>query len=499
MARDATDGSQGPDHPQLGAAVSFTYATVQPDRWTFGADKIRAWVERFLEGRVLNACAGETVLEHDPVHRNDIDPDVDADTHLDVRALPDELDTTFDVIVYDPPFTSHQAAATYDQSTPGYGTEVVDALHALLRPGGRVLTFGYSTWGMPADRGYRHAAVGLFNTLGRQHDYLGVVSRHAPDTVGELASPAAADRTATVRANAVAPTDHDYEDQPEGTVEMTYRVCGHDVWLEAAAVRRWVETHLQGRTLVVYARPGVGQLTHRPLLVNATPGHECKSEAVDMRVDPVTLSEALSQVFQSVVFAPPPTAFQATTEYRGDDTGLSTAVKRELHEVLEPGGLVIQLGHTASCMRADFGYDREAVAIFARPGDEHDIVGAVDRKRTNDLTDLTRQSGTTYKTCEACFTEWTTLDPAFRVACPLCGATAAHKVGPHLHGGEYCLNPDGTVPNAGTALEGIHWARIRAAREQLDEFGPCPATDTDVHERVADHVVQFEPVVSDDS
>ena len=497
MTSDSTRDAQPLDHPHVGD-ISFTYATVQPDRWTFGTDKIRAWVERFLEGRVLNACAGETVLNHDSVHRNDIDPDVDADTHLDVRALPDELDTTFNVIVYDPPFTPHQAAATYDQSAPGYGTEVVDALHALLRPGGRVLMFGYSTWGMPANRGYRHEAVGLFNTLGRQHDYLGMVSHHEPDAVGEFSSPAEANGTATVRANAVAPAEHDYGDQPEGTVEMTYRVCEHAAWLKTAPVRRWVETHLQGRTLVVYARSGVSQLNHRPLLVNATPSHECNAEAVDMRVDPVTLSEALLQVVQSVVFAPPPTAFQATTEYRGAETGLSTAVKRELHEVLEPGGQVIQLGHTASCMRSDFGYEREAVAIFARPGGEHDVVGAVDRKRTNDLTDLMRQSGTTYERCKACFAEWTTLDPAFRVGCPLCGATAAHRVGPHLYGGEYCLNPDGTVPNAGTALEGIHWARIRAARERLDDVRECPATDTGIHDRRTDHPVQFQPAVADD-
>ena len=493
MTSDTTHDAQPLDHPHVGD-VSFTYATVQPDRWTFGADKIRAWVERFLEGCVLNACAGETVLNHKPIHRNDVDPDVDADTYLDVRALPDELDTTFDAIVYDPPFTPHQAAATYDQSAPGYGTEVVDALHALLRPGGRVLTFGYSTWGMPADRGYRHEAVGLFNTLGRQHDYLGVVSRHAPDA----SSPATACRTASVRANAVAPADHDYEDQPEGTIKMSYSVCEQDAWLETTSVRHWVETYLQGRALVVYDRPGVNQLAHQPLLLNASPDSEADGETVDMCVDPTALSDSLSQVVQSVVFAPPSAAFQATTEYRGNETGLSTAVKRELHEVLEPGGQVIQLGHTASCMRSDFGYEREAVGIFARPGDEHDVVGAVDRKRTNDLTDLMRQSGTTYERCKACFAEWTILDPAFRVGCPLCGATAAHRAGPHLHGGEYCLSPDGTVPNAGTALEGIHWARIRAARERLDDLGGCPATDTGIHDRRTDHPVRFQPIVADD-
>lgn len=72
-----------PNGPQLDADVTFTYCTVQPNRWTFSAAKIRAWVEQYLDGRVLNACAGPTKLGHSPVHRNDIDPEIDADTHVD--------------------------------------------------------------------------------------------------------------------------------------------------------------------------------------------------------------------------------------------------------------------------------------------------------------------------------------------------------------------------------------------------------------------------------
>jgi hypothetical protein len=361
--------------PDPGSNPTLAYCTVQPDRWTFGADKIRAWVEQFLDGHVLNACAGQTVLDHEPVHRNDIDPDIDADTHHDVRALPNKLDTQFDVIVYDPPFTVNQASETYDEEAPGYGPDVVHALHSLLRPGGRVVMFGYSTWGMPADRGYRREAVGLFNTLGRQHDYLGVVSRHDPD--GEI--PGVAHQPATVRANAVAPADHEYEDQPEERVEMSHHECDDSAWLEADTIRTWVEEHLDGKALVVHDRPGVDQLDHSPLRVNSPPDSEWDRTNADMTIAPTALSDRLSQVFETAVFAPATTAFQATTDHWGKQTGLSTAIKREIHEVLEPGGTVIQLGHTASCMRSDFGYERESIAICARPGNHHDIIGTVDR------------------------------------------------------------------------------------------------------------------------
>lgn len=199
------------------------------------------------------------------------------------------------------------------------------------------------------------------------------------------------------------------------------------------------------------------------------------------------------------MFNPPGRVFQATTEYEGTTTGLDTAIKREIHDVLEPGGRVIQLGHTASCMRADFGYERDAVAVLAVPGDAPDIIGAADRKRTTDLTALGQAVGTVHKRCGGCFAPWTTLDPVFRVPCPTCGANAAHKVGPRLHGGEHCLDPDGTVPNRGTPLEGMHRARILHAQERLDTFPSCPATTSGVHERVSDHPVVFQADLSDEA
>lgn len=267
-ANSSRSADAQPNAPQLEADVTFTYCTVQPNRWTFRADKIRTWVEQHLEGRVMNTCAGPTRLDHTPVHRNDIDPAIDADTHVDVRVLPDHLDEEFDVVVYDPPFTSHQAATTYDQPAPGYGLDVLDALDAVLAPGGRVIIFGYSTWGMPAARGYRHDAVGLFNSLGRQHDYLGVVDRHDPAVASDHPADARRTLTTTVETNALAPADHGYTEQPEGTVEATYRVAAHgNGYLGRTAVREWVESQLAGRSLVLYA-DGLS-VSHTPLLVNA--------------------------------------------------------------------------------------------------------------------------------------------------------------------------------------------------------------------------------------
>jgi len=164
--------------------IDLSYWTVQPNRWTFKSDKIRRWVEQFLQGRVLNACAGKTTLAHDhEIVRNDIDEQRDADLHVDVCEIADVFDSgSFDTVVYDPPFSTYQSTRTYDGEAVGDDAVAKQQFDELLRPGGRVIQFGYSTTCMPMELGYARQAVAVFNTLGRMNDYLGVVDEHPGDS-----------------------------------------------------------------------------------------------------------------------------------------------------------------------------------------------------------------------------------------------------------------------------------------------------------------------------
>lgn len=157
--------------------IDLSYWTVQPNRWTFQSEKIRQWVERWLRGRVLNACAGKTKLRHDhEVVRNDINEDRDADLYVDVCEITDHFPTeSFDTVVYDPPFTSYQATRSYDGAEVGDDGVAKQQFDELLRDGGRVIQMGYSTTCMPMNLGYERQAVAVFNTLGRMNDYLGTV------------------------------------------------------------------------------------------------------------------------------------------------------------------------------------------------------------------------------------------------------------------------------------------------------------------------------------
>jgi hypothetical protein len=154
------------------------YYSVQPNRWTFQSDKIRHWVESQLHGRVLNACAGKTQLEYEPVVRNDLNPERSADYHLDVCELDDTFPPNcFDCIIYDPPFSTEQAGSSYDGVDVAHEGKAMEQFDYLLNSGGTVIKMGFSTTCMPGKKDYKRQEVAIFNTLGRMNDWLGTVDK----------------------------------------------------------------------------------------------------------------------------------------------------------------------------------------------------------------------------------------------------------------------------------------------------------------------------------
>lgn len=134
--------------------------------WTFEVPQIREVVEWWLSGTVLNACAGKTKLDHDgPVHRNDIDPDRDADTHHDVRDLDEHLaHNQFETVVFDPPYSAEMAERHYNGHNIGRKWEPRGAIANLTAPGGHVLTFGYNSDGFEGWTGWERVATYYFRT-----------------------------------------------------------------------------------------------------------------------------------------------------------------------------------------------------------------------------------------------------------------------------------------------------------------------------------------------
>jgi hypothetical protein len=191
------------------ADVTARFVPVQPfSRWTFDCGPIREWVEHHLDGRVLNACAGENELTHDQeVMRNDAHPKRLADFHVDVAELAALFPRgSFDTIVYDPPWSIYQSNLRYDghhvqktdtdietridieelpmnlpgsdeKSQIGHSRLAKDGFDYLLGDSGRVIELTFHGSCMPARLGYKRQERVLFDPYGEAKAVIGSVDQ----------------------------------------------------------------------------------------------------------------------------------------------------------------------------------------------------------------------------------------------------------------------------------------------------------------------------------
>lgn len=69
---------------------------------------------------------------------NDINEDLDVDTHHDARDLPEEWEDSFDVVISDPPYDEHFADEYYDVEYPRPKEHFVEAARC-VKPGGYLI------------------------------------------------------------------------------------------------------------------------------------------------------------------------------------------------------------------------------------------------------------------------------------------------------------------------------------------------------------------------
>lgn len=114
--------------------------------WTFSARMVRDVVEGAIEGRTLNACAGKTKLTHDcEIVRNDLNPERDAEYHVDVNDALGVFDEgEFVSVVFDPPFDQTQSDEHYDGMHARKLAPARKVLSKLASPGGVFVELGWN-------------------------------------------------------------------------------------------------------------------------------------------------------------------------------------------------------------------------------------------------------------------------------------------------------------------------------------------------------------------
>jgi len=169
---------------------------------TFEVTEIKNWVLDRLNGRVLNACCGPTQLQYQgQIHRNDIDPEVPANTHVDVARLAAELEPeSFDTILFDPPWSLYQANMRYDgnhvtkgntaikiddlpqeiardKTQVGHARLAKDGFDYLLASGGTVIQLSYNGTCMPRRLQYEQVERVMFDPYGEGKTLIGSVDK----------------------------------------------------------------------------------------------------------------------------------------------------------------------------------------------------------------------------------------------------------------------------------------------------------------------------------
>jgi hypothetical protein len=155
--------------------INFEYIKCPLHRYTFEIKPMRDFVERHSHGKVLNLFAGKTFLALDEI-RNDLDPLANADYHEDALDFTQGwVGEKFNTIILDPPYSYRKSMEMYGGRKMSRFNALKNELPRILEDRGRVITFGYQTNVMGANRGFRLDTVGVFSHGGAIHDTLAAV------------------------------------------------------------------------------------------------------------------------------------------------------------------------------------------------------------------------------------------------------------------------------------------------------------------------------------
>lgn len=160
--------------------------------------------------------------------------------------------------------------------------------------------------------------------------------------------------------------------------ELTYLCVQPNRWtFESDKIRQWVESQLVGEP-VLNACAGRAELDWLGEVIRNDVNPEMPA---DMHHDVAELDDVLGRnSVDSVVFDPPYSEDAAERLYDGYDVEDEKEAIETFHHVLRPGGVVVMLGYSTTCMPAELGYRRQAVSVFNTLGRANDWLGVADRR-----------------------------------------------------------------------------------------------------------------------
>lgn len=172
--------------------VPLARVFAMPSADTLSILPIAEFVQRHLRGTSVDPFARNSLVAD---YTNDLDPTTAAQHHLDAEAFCALLareGVRADSAIFDPPYSPRQISECYrsigrevtpqDTQNAALYRRVRDALDALVKPGGVVLSFGWNSTGMGRQRGYEIVDILLVNHGAAHNDTICICERKVAGT-----------------------------------------------------------------------------------------------------------------------------------------------------------------------------------------------------------------------------------------------------------------------------------------------------------------------------
>lgn len=147
-----------------------------PNKWTFCIKPIKELLQQEINGEFIDPFAGK----FSPCKiTNDLNPDIPADYHMDaIDFLKQFPRDAVDGVLYDPPYSPRQVKECYagiqgnikwDGRTT-FWSKTKDEIARIIKPGGKVICFGWNSMGLGRNRGFQMTRILLVPHGGTRND-----------------------------------------------------------------------------------------------------------------------------------------------------------------------------------------------------------------------------------------------------------------------------------------------------------------------------------------
>ncbi len=156
-----------------------------PNSETFSIPPIKDFINNWLPlGITIDPFARDSKLAK---ITNDLDPNTKAQYHLEaIDFIKQFRSEELDGALIDPPYTPRQISEVYkklgksvnmETTQMSYWSKINDELSRVIKPGGRVLSFGWNSNGVGKSRGFEILAILLVAHGSHHNDTICVVER----------------------------------------------------------------------------------------------------------------------------------------------------------------------------------------------------------------------------------------------------------------------------------------------------------------------------------